>query len=88
MEISFEYEQYSVDIKVSATELDGSDYEWEIASIYDNDCGQTKELQQLSTVDRTEIEKLAESKAAFKACDAAQDYFDSLADAYYDSRND
>lgn len=88
MEFEFEYEQYDVTINVTATEIDGSDYDYSIESIYDNGFGEDVTLEQLPTTVRQEIEKLAESKAAFKACDAAQDWFESYADSLYDSRND
>lgn len=88
MELTFEYEQYDVTMRVTATEIDGSDYEWFIDSIYDNDLSADVDIEQLPTTVRQEIEKLAESKAAFKACDAALDWFESYADSLYDSRND
>lgn len=88
MELEFEYNQYSVTIEVTATEIDGSDYDWDIESIYDNDLGADVDLKQLSAAIQQDIEEIAESKASDKACDAALDWGLSRADFYYDSRND
>ena len=88
MEIYFQYEQYDVTMSVTATEIDGSDYEWYIESVYDNDLGVDVDIKQLSTTIQQAIEKIAESKASDKACDAALDWGLSRADFYYDSRND
>lgn len=88
MEIGFQYEQYDITIQVTATEIDGSDYEWHIESIYDNDLGADVDLKQLTATVQQDIEKIAESKASDKAIDAALDWGLSRADYYYDSRND
>lgn len=88
MELEFEYNQYSVTIEVTATEIDGSDYDWDIESIYDNDLGADINLKQISAAIQQDIEKIAESKASDKAIDAALDWGLSRADFYYDSRND
>lgn len=88
MELTFEYEQYDVTLQVTATEVDGSDYEWTIESIVNMDLGELITLEQLPTAIQQAIEKLAESKASDKACDAAIDWGLSRADYLYDSRND
>lgn len=88
MELTFEYEQYDVTMRVTATEIDGSDYEWTIESVYDNDLSTDVDIEQLPNAIQQAIEKLAESKASDKACDAALDWGLSRADYLYDSRND
>ena len=88
MELEFQYEQYDVTISVTATEIDGSDYEWTIESIVNMDLGELITIEQLPTAIQQAIEKIAESKASDKACDAALDWGLSRADFYYDSRND
>ena len=88
MEIYFQYEQYDVTMSVTATEIDGSDYEWTIESIVNMDLGELITIEQLPTAIQQAIEKIAESKASDKACDAALDWGLSRADFYYDSRND
>jgi len=88
MEIGFQYEQYDITISLTATEIDGSDYEWSIESIYDNDLSMDVDIEQLPTAIQQAVEKLAESRASDKACDAAIDWGLSRADYLYDSRND
>lgn len=88
MGLTFKYEQYDITMRLIATEIDGSDYEWFIDSVYDNDLGADVDLEQLPTAIQQDIEKIAESKARDKAIDAALDWGLARADFYYDSRND
>lgn len=80
MELEFEYNQYSITIEVTASEYDGSDYEWFIGPIYDNDLGAIVDLEQLPAAIQQDIEEIAESKASDKAIDAALDWSLSSAD--------
>lgn len=84
MYIDIEYEQYSIEVYIQCTELDGSDLGWSIISVFDNDKLTTVDFNSLDEQTKANIDKKSEDKASYKACDAAADYWACRADFYKD----